>query len=139
MTFSQEIINVLNYLCEKFGIAIDWTSENVMPYLESLCEKYIRYEIFTSIAWIVIMLAITGIIAIPLSIIHKKAKIADWDFYSDEAVCTLATVLWVIFIAMTFASIIVVCRQVFDIIECYTFPEKVIFEYLQSLMSSVSK
>ena len=40
MNFSQEIINVLDYLCNKFGIAIDWTSENVIPYIEELCERF---------------------------------------------------------------------------------------------------
>ena len=30
---SQQIIEVLDYLFEKFGIAIDWTSENIMPYI----------------------------------------------------------------------------------------------------------
>ena len=29
MEFSKEIINVLDYLCGKFGIAIDWTYDNV--------------------------------------------------------------------------------------------------------------
>ena len=53
MEFSQEIINVLDYLYSKFGITIDWTSENVMPYLEELCGRYIQYEIYTSIAWCV--------------------------------------------------------------------------------------
>ena len=36
--FSEQIIEVLNALCEKFGIAIDWTAENVMPYLTDLAE-----------------------------------------------------------------------------------------------------
>ena len=30
----DEIIKVINDLCGKFGIAIDWTSSNVIPYLE---------------------------------------------------------------------------------------------------------
>lgn len=33
MTVSDQIINVLDALCEKFGLVIDWTSENVVPYL----------------------------------------------------------------------------------------------------------
>lgn len=38
---SQEIIKVLDNLCEKFGIAIDWTSQNVKPYLQELfCKVY---------------------------------------------------------------------------------------------------
>jgi hypothetical protein len=134
MKFSQEIINVLDYLGEKFGIAIDWTSENVMPYLKDLGTRYISYEVFTSIAWMVAIPAITLIIGIILSILHKKAKEVDWD--DGYAATVFAIIFWLIFIAMSFASIFVVCTQVFDIIECYTLPEKVIFEYLQTLIES---
>ena len=80
MSFSQEIINVLNYLGQKFGIAIDWTSENVMPYLQELAARYIKYEIFTSIAWMIAIPVITLIISIPLRITHKKAKDLKWNF-----------------------------------------------------------
>lgn len=31
---SVEVIKVLDALVEKFGIAIDWTSANVLPYLQ---------------------------------------------------------------------------------------------------------
>ena len=54
MTVSSEIIEVLDYLGEKFGIAIDWTSNNVLPYLQALVDKFIKWEIFTSIVWIAI-------------------------------------------------------------------------------------
>lgn len=38
---SDEIIKVLDDLCERFGIVIDWASENVVPQLTVLCEKLI--------------------------------------------------------------------------------------------------
>lgn len=52
MTVSDQIIQVLDNLCEKFGLAIDWTSENVIPYLTTLCTKLVSYEIWTSVAWL---------------------------------------------------------------------------------------
>ena len=30
MTVSEQIIQVLDALCEKFGLVIDWTSENAI-------------------------------------------------------------------------------------------------------------
>ena len=51
---SEEVIKVLDALAEKFGIAIDWTSANVFPYLQQLCGKYVRYEIVTSIVWMLV-------------------------------------------------------------------------------------
>ena len=136
MKFSEEIINVLDYLCKKFGIVIDWTSENVVPYLQDLCGRYIQYEIMTSIAWMIVTPLITLIITIPLTIVHKKAKSLEWD--TDYFTVVVAIVLWVIFAIMAFASVIVVCVQVFDIIQCYTLPEKVILEYLETLINSKS-
>ena len=45
MSFSSQFIEVLDALCEKFGIAIDWTSKNVMPYVTDLDARIITYEI----------------------------------------------------------------------------------------------
>lgn len=42
---STEIIKILDAICDKFGIAIDWTSQNAMPYLEQVGEHIIQYEL----------------------------------------------------------------------------------------------
>lgn len=55
MVISDQIIAVMNDLCQKFGIAIDWSQENIIPYLTELAKKYISYEIATSIAWVAIL------------------------------------------------------------------------------------
>ena len=49
---SKEVIKILDALAEKFGLAIDWTSANVLPYLQQLCRKYVTYEITTSTVWV---------------------------------------------------------------------------------------
>ena len=59
---SDEVIKVIDALAEQFGIVIDWSSANVIPYLQQLCAKYITYEIITSIVWIVI-----GVCLLPVS------------------------------------------------------------------------
>lgn len=112
MTVSGEIIKILEYLCDKIGLTIDWTSNNVLPYLEQLCGKFIKWEISTSIMWIVIMF-ISTIAAFAFS------KIAKLDGFEKG-------VFW--FIALI--SIIVVGVQAFDIIQCCTFPEKAIYDYI---------
>lgn len=58
---SSQIIDVINELCSKFGIAIDWSQKNVQPYLESLVVKAVNYELYTSIMWIVIGAILIGI------------------------------------------------------------------------------
>lgn len=123
---SEEIIKVLDNLCEKFGIAIDWTSQNVVPYLKELVGRFINYEVVTSIFWIIV-----GVIAIiiPVIVIKKISKYAD--YYSDWRFYQVVTIIFGSFIVFTF--LIMILFQIYDIIECYTIPEKVIFDYLNSL------
>ena len=133
MEFSKEIINVLDYLCGKFGIAIDWTSENVMPYLEDLCGRYIQFEIRTSIAWIILCVGVMTL----AGIIWIISGIVDAHYPNDvsEGIKYLSMMCFWGFLII---SIIVGMTQAFDIIECYTLPEKTILEYLKYLMNIAS-
>lgn len=131
MAFSQEIINVLDYLCHKLGITIDWTSENVMPYLEELCGRYIEYEVYTSIAWCVTFVAIVVI----AGLIWGIAEIADRCTNSADDIKDVFK--FIFFVGLVICVIVCAC-QAFDIIECYTIPEKTILEYLKTLMNNAS-
>ena len=33
---STEIIKILDAICDKFGLVIDWTSQNVTPYMRAV-------------------------------------------------------------------------------------------------------
>ena len=79
MNFSSQFIEVLDALCEKFGIAVDWTSQNVMPYLTDLAARIITYEIWTSAAWIVIA-AIVFLIAWKMTKNMCKADRLDYEW-----------------------------------------------------------
>jgi hypothetical protein len=135
MKFSEEILTVLDYLGHKFGIAIDWTSENVMPYLQDLASRYIKYEVFTSIAWIalfVVIIILAGFIWTISGIVSAKCVNND----IAQAICYMSmAVFWIAFAL----CIIVGMTQVYDIIECYTLPEKVILEYLKTLLNTTPK
>lgn len=135
MKLSEEIITILNYLCQKFGIAIDWTSENVMPYLQDLAARYIKYEVFTSIAWIGLFVAITVLAGIVWAISGTvSVKCVRNDI--AQGICYMSIIVFWFAFAL---CIIVGMAQAYDIIECYTIPEKVILEYLKQLMNSTSR
>lgn len=55
---SNEIIKVLDAICDKFGLVIDWTSQDVTPYVEQLCEHIVRYELVSSTIYTVLSLVI---------------------------------------------------------------------------------
>lgn len=42
---ADEIIKVLDDLSQRFGIAVDWSSQNMLPYLQTLGNKLVHYEI----------------------------------------------------------------------------------------------
>ena len=138
MTVSEQIIQVIDTLCEKFGIVIDWTSENVIPYLEVLCRKLITYEIWTS--------AITIIFLLTLSIIFVFLIKKFYPIFRDgyrrnlknyDCGWILATIFTSIGLtAFYILAVCIICCQVNDILQCTIFPELYVFEYINALMTA---
>lgn len=124
MTISSQIIEVLNDLCMKFGMAIDWSQENVMPYLQELAGKYISWEVATSTAWL-ILLAVLAIVGIVLIVIDCK-NTAKYEFGI------------MIFIGCILIGIAILAGvfEVGDILTCKFFPEKQIIEYVHYLIQT---
>lgn len=112
---SSEVIKILDDLCARFGIAIDWTSENVIPQLEKITEKLVRYECTTSIMWLVFAVIL---IAFGVALIIADIKL-DWE----GGGCFIGSCVIVI------GMVVTIC-QIIDIIACNTFPEKVLMDYL---------
>lgn len=131
MNVSQQIIEVIDNLAQKFGIVIDWGQQNVMPYLQELCEKYIKWEIGTSVMWgmIGILLIIFCIIVIVKCIKSHYAGI-NWNSDKGDVLCSVGIIGAV---CGVMGSIILLC-QTFDIAKCCLFPELQMFEYIQHLL-----
>ena len=66
---SEQIIKLLEYMGDKIGVAIDWTQENVMPYVEDLVKRFITLNIVECILGIVLFLGFGGV------------SIILWKFY----------------------------------------------------------
>ena len=127
MTVSSEIIEILDYLGEKFGIAIDWTSNNVLPYLQALVDKFIKWEISTSILWIAIA---AFIIVMTITLINLKGfREINEETYG---------MLWVPAGLLILGFFVVICVQIFDIIECNIFPEKVLYDFIKTMLNQNS-
>lgn len=123
ITVSNQIIEILNYLGEKFGIVIDWSSQNIMPYIVELCGRFISWEIATSLMWIAFggILLLLGIFCVVLDI-H--------ECIGDGFLIALGIVLCII------ALVIIGC-QIYDIITATYFPEKTILDYIQYQMTTL--
>lgn len=132
---SEEIIKVLDALCAKLGVAIDWTSENVVPYLMELAEKYIVYEIATSAAIVLgcgVVSVIFGVIA------YKAASKASEEFLDVECLASWVAVTSIILtIAFGIVFVINIFVQSFDIITALTLPELSIINFLKSFNANM--
>ena len=120
ISFSDELIKTFDYLLSQFGIAVDWTSENVIPYLQTLAEKLVRFEINTSIMWLVV-----GVVVLTVGVWIFVKDIKDWD----SGVFILGAILIIV-------AGIVCCCQVYDIIKCVSFPELYVFEYIKHALNT---
>lgn len=114
---ANEVIKVLDHLSEKFGIVIDWSSTNVMPYLQDLIARIVKYETYTSIAWIILF--ILGILI--LFAIKKLIKDEEIKEY-----ISMGLVIWIVLSALVFS------KQVLDIIEVNTIPEKYVIHMINN-------
>ena len=73
---SGEIIKILDDLAKRFGVAIDWTSENVVPYVMELLKKFIKYNIVENVISLVVMAGFIFIGFIFFKNLYKYYKLA---------------------------------------------------------------
>lgn len=127
MNISDQIIAVFDDLCRRFGIIIDWTQDNIAPYLEELAAKFIAFEIKTSWFWMFLTLAITVVcwlMFIILSCVYGSGSEGAFIFILCSIVATVALFC-------------IVGTQVYDIIACETFPEKILLREIKDLLTVV--
>lgn len=118
-SISNEIIKVLDALCDKFGIAVDWSSDNIVPYIEILFEKCINHEVASSLFWI--LLAFLGLCIGVYFYIHGKAIYKATEEVEGMGSINIGAILVLV-------AIVIIAVQIFDLIKCSTFPESVIID-----------
>ena len=138
MSVSEQIIQVINALCEKFGIVVDWTSKNAIPYLEVLCKKLITYEIWTSVMDIIVSLTLSFILIFLIKKFYPifrdgcKQNLKTYD--CGWIIASVFTIIGLVifYIAAAYA----IFYQVEDILKCIIFPELYVFEYINALITA---
>lgn len=130
-TISNQIIEVLNALCDKFGIAIDWTGQNVMPYVQELMRKAVNYELWTNITCVIVLAVITTVCWI---VAYKLLRTPGFQWYNafNEFIPTIAILLTIVGCVLIIIDIFIFFDAYETIVACLSFPEKIIFNMLQS-------
>ena len=94
MTISEQ---TLQELAKQFGLALDWSNNNVIPYLQDLAQRVITYEFRSSIFWIVIgaIFILIGIIDI-LIILFPSNKLFFIGSFQFEIIFLLTCLLFIL-------------------------------------------
>ena len=123
---SDEIIKVLDAVCEKLGVVVDWTGETVLPQIQELGAKCVNYELVTSIAWL-ILFGVLIVIGVSMSIFGIRMLFLDDEEFGGFLM--LVGAMAVVFFGVGAAV------QIGDIIACNTFPEKIIYEFISDALN----
>ena len=119
---SEEIINRFNELSEKIGINIDWSSPNVISYLQDLMNRFISLQNGKAIIWIVIsviMIILTILLTIFLIKLLKKEK--------DEENISKAILIG---ITLLIISLTILISNIFGLMQNIYTPEISLLEYI---------
>lgn len=121
---AKDMIEVMEYLSDKFGVIVDWGSADFIPYLRELCGKIVAYK--EGIAWLWIIVAtVLAIVSITFVII---GVVKDCGELVVVGICGIVI------------AIIIAIINGYTLIACNTFPEKVILDYINSLnLSGISQ
>lgn len=133
---SEEVIKILDDLGQRFGIAIDWSSQNILPYLQDLMTRLIQYKNVQAILWIVVSVIVFILVGIILKVvlkyIDKYYDSLDSHLY-DEDRALAKGFAWFIAGIFIFAFILVIILNIRGLIQNIYLPEATIIEYIKSL------
>lgn len=126
----EEIIKILDSLSEKFGIAIDWTNQNVMPYLQELMTRFIEMKNVQAIMWIIISFIVIIVCITIIVLLIKWKKKNKIDVYDDEYL--LAILVYVLTgIAILSFAIVLFCN-IAGLIQNIYIPELSVVQYINN-------
>lgn len=130
---SEEIIKVLDELGKRFGVVIDWSNQNIIPYLQELLKRFICYRNITACVWIIISTAMTisGVVMIRFLNKWRKSDNYDKDYCSnDDMLAALGYIFSICIIALGIGLII---GNMFGIVKNVCMPEMVVYEYITNI------
>ena len=146
---TDEIIKLLDELAKRFGVAIDWADENVMPYLLEVYDRFITYQIVLSLIPIVLFmvsLIITITIALKTAVNYKNrkdsffVKVHQLQNYHGENIGEYFEItenFWVVMFVLgllTFALGIETMFEFPDLLKAIFVPELSVVEFLKGQM-----
>lgn len=126
MTISSEITNILNDLGSRFGVVIDWTSQNVTPYIQDLISRIAKLEMCNSIIALLfgIICVIATILCIRFTVKHYED---DIDEFIGISIVTISIICGILMLVLIPVGIDGLTKAIY-------LPELTAIEYIQNLI-----
>lgn len=124
---SNEFSEALDALGERFGIVIDWTQQNIQPYVQDLMQRVVQYNLVVNIIISAISLTIF-ILGVYWVFKNVNNALSNSD---DNAISEVKCILGIICSVFCF---IILAKTIPTIIRCCYLPEVVFIKELQQLL-----
>lgn len=125
-------ISVIDALCDKFGIMIDWTSQNAVPYLQHLMDSAVKMKITQDIC-IVITLVLASVFFLCLGKKIRKNENFNWEENAGPLEFSYLGAM-ILYVVCALAAFVFVIYTIYDVSACVTFPEKVFMDMVIDYM-----
>lgn len=135
----NEVITVLDALSEKLGIAIDWSSENVLPYIQEVYEGFVARKgmLLLGISIVSLLCIIAGIIFCvyynkSVIVVERKEKesvlIEKYESFTDPTL--LGWFLLSLSIIAMIAGVVGVIYSICSFLAFFPSPELYFLKYI---------
>lgn len=138
---SDEIIKVLEYLSEKVGLAIDWTSEKVasdiMPYLQEVYHRCVVWGIVQNLIGVfvgLVLIASAVVILRKLLKAYKGEKETKYELFDCGDPTLLGIISIICVITFSVSGFIVFCVALTDTLDWVIFPEGQILKMISNFV-----
>ena len=143
MTFSEQFKDIFNMLCEKIGIAIDWTQDNIVPYVMELCKRFVILNIVKEALWLVggiIAVVIVGFLSKKLFKDYRKCASTRegtfwWkEFYGDVSPKTGTAIVFIVGGVVLLFGLIVIPCSISELVKWAVVPEVQLIKEITSFI-----
>ena len=129
MTFSEQLMYLIDEFAKRIGIVIDWTNDNIMPYLCDLITRYGQFHLaINSIMFVVCLLVSILCVWGWLKVVECLNLDEPYDL------CDLEPIILIPLVTATILSPIGLFHFGYQMIQLLFIPEWFILEQLQGLM-----
>lgn len=118
---------MIDYIYEN-SETMDVANQVIMEYADSIFENFIKWKIAESVVWIIVCIIFSIILIKGIFVCIKMSK-----FDCNKSI--YYNYIGVILMALLSVTLALFIHEVLIIIECLTFPEQAMYNYILSLKS----